>query len=40
MEDVRDGDYDFQDDKWMKIALYNSDSFFFRFNMMMRKILT
>ena len=40
MEDVRDGDYDFQDDKWMKIALYNSDSFFFSFNMMMRKILT
>ena len=31
LEDVREGNYDFQDDKWLRVAMYNSDTRGFHF---------
>lgn len=38
LEEVRDGGYDFQDDKWIRIAMYNSDTRGFHFRQWLDKI--
>lgn len=39
LEEVRANDYDFQDDKWIRIAMYNSDKRGFHFRKWMDKFL-
>lgn len=39
LEDVRDSDYDFQDDKWLRIAMYNSDTRGFHFRQWWDKLM-
>lgn len=36
LEEVRDNDYDFQDDKWIRIAMFNSDTKGFHIRKLMR----
>lgn len=38
LEDIREGNYDFQDDKWLRVAMYNSDTRGFHFKKWKDKI--
>ena len=38
LHDVRETDLDFQDDKWIRISLFNSDTRFFKLKKIMRKL--
>lgn len=40
LKEVRDGSYDFQDDKWIKISVYNSDSKLYRLKMWFNHLLS
>lgn len=39
LHDIRNNDYDFQDDKWIKIAMFNSDTKGFFFRKMFSKVM-
>lgn len=39
LKDVRHSSLDFQDDKWIRISLFNSDTPFYRFKRWMRKMM-
>lgn len=40
LEEVRDGDYDFQDDKWIRVAINNSDQKWFKLMKFYKKYLS
>lgn len=38
LKEVREGNYDFQDDKWIKISIYNADSRMYRIKMWLKNL--
>ena len=38
MSEIRTGNYDFQDDKWMRISIFNSDTKLYRMKRAIRNL--
>lgn len=38
LKEVREKDYDFQDDKWIRVAMYNSDTRYFHLKKFLRRV--